>query len=66
MPIVNRHGMRKWLLQLEETTEAKEDAEANEQDKDYPSEDRLDRLREEQELLQQIIGAINEYIDLEA
>lgn len=62
---ITRATMKKWVDDLEETIDAKEEAAGNEEGKDYVNEERLEKLEEEARILQDILDAVQEYIDLE-
>ena len=61
---VTRTTMNNWLLQLEETIEAKEEALGNAEDAESPNEERVEKLEEELSLLEEIQGAIQAYVDM--
>jgi hypothetical protein len=53
-----------WLSIIEETLEAKQEALDSESDKDYPNQERLDKLEEEARLLEEMADLLREYIEM--
>lgn len=65
MAKVTRATMVRWVADLEETLDAKEEAIGNEEGKDNPNEDRITKLEDEAKILEDILVVVQEYIDLE-
>lgn len=59
-----RITFKKWVTDLEETIEAKQDALDTAEGADSPNEERLDKLTEEVDALKEILEAVQNYIDL--
>lgn len=65
MSKLNRKSFSKLIEDLEETKESKEEALDNANDAEYPNEERIDKLENECNLLDEMISLVQEYIDLE-
>jgi len=64
MARVTRATFAKWVTDLEETIEAKQDALDNAENADSPNDERIDKLGEEVGALEEIMEAVQAYIDL--
>ncbi len=62
--VLNRKSLAKLLTDLEETLEAKDEALDNENDKDYPNDDRVEKLETEADLLNQLHDIVEEYLGM--
>lgn len=64
MAKITRMTMNNWVTSLEETIEAKEEALSNASDADSPNDERIEKLETEIQMLEEILDAVQSYIEL--
>lgn len=60
MPRYNRIALNKVVEQLEQWVEGTEEVRSNEEDKDYPNEDRLDELSTRIDAMESAVASLQE------